>query len=89
MFVLALKGREDEGLYAVEEPDGRKILYIFQEEDDANRFAGLLEADDFPEINVIEVEDQATIDICEMHNYTYTIIKKDDLVIPPRNNDLL
>jgi len=89
MFVLALKDREDEGLYAVEEPDGTKILYLFEEEDDADRFAGLLEADDFPEIIVIEVEDKTTVDICEIHNYTYTIIKKDDLVIPPRYNDLL
>ena len=89
MFVLALDGREDEGLYAVEESDGTKILYLFEDEDDANRFAGLLEADNFPPINVIEVEDEATVDICEINNYTYTIIKKDDLVIPPRDNDLL
>lgn len=87
MYVLALKNREDEGLYAVEDEDGDRILYIFREEDDANRFAGLLEADDFPDLSVIEVPEEATIAICEANNYSYVIIEEDDLVIPPLLKD--
>ena len=60
---------------------------MFSEEDDAERYAGLLEADDYPELEVIEVEENATIKTCEANNYTYTIIDSDDLLIPPDYHD--
>lgn len=87
MFVLALKGREKEGLYSVDNEDGDRVLYIFREEDDADRFVGLLEADDFPELAVVEVDEEATVAICEANSYTYVIIEEDDLVIPPKVTD--
>ena len=43
MFVLAIKGKEHEGAYAVTDPEGEKALYLFEEEDDALRYGGLLE----------------------------------------------
>lgn len=89
MYVIALKDDVKEGLYAVEDEFGNKILYLFSEEDDAERYAGLLEADDYPELEVIEVEENTTIKICEQHNYTYTIIDSDDLVIPPDYHDTI
>lgn len=87
MFVLALKGKEKEGLYSVDNEDGDRVLYIFREEDDADRFVGLLEADDFPELSVVEVDEEATVAICEANGYTYAIIEEDDLIIPPRITD--
>jgi hypothetical protein len=87
MYVLALKGKEDEGLYAVDDENGDRVLYIFREEDDAKRFAGLLEADDFPTLSIIEVPEEATVAICEANNYTYVIIEEDDLVVPPALDD--
>lgn len=87
MYVLALKGKEDQGLYAVDNEDGDRVLYIFREEDDAKRFAGLLEADDFPDLSIIEVPEEATVAICEANNYTYVIIEEDDLVVPPALDD--
>ena len=48
MYILAIKENEDEGAYAVMDDDGEKALYIFEEEDDAQRYAGLLEAEDYP-----------------------------------------
>jgi hypothetical protein len=87
MYVIALKDTVKDGLYAVEDEFGNKILYLFSEEDDAERYAGLLEADDYPELEVIEVEENATIKTCEANNYTYTIIDSDDLLIPPDYHD--
>lgn len=89
MYVIALKDDVKEGLYAVEDEFGNKILYLFSEEDDAERYAGLLEADDYPELEVIEVEENKTIEICKAHNYTYTIIDSDDLLIPPDYHDTI
>jgi hypothetical protein len=87
MYVLALKGKEEQGLYAVDDENGDRVLYIFREEDDVKRFAGLLEADDFPDLSIIEVPEEATVAICEANNYTYVIIEEDDLVVPPALDD--
>jgi len=89
MYILTLEGRESEGAYAVQNEDGDQILYLFEEEDDATRFAIMLEEDGFPEMHVIEIEDELMIGTCEMRNYQYTIITKDDLVIPPADNDFI
>ena len=45
MYILSLVGHEGEGAYAVTNDDGQKALYLFQQEDDATRYAGLLEAE--------------------------------------------
>ncbi len=63
--------------------DGDQILYLFEEEDDAVRYALMLEDNGFPEMHVIEIEDDIMIKTCEMHDYRYTIITPNDIVIPP------
>ena len=89
MFVLAIQGKEHEGAYAVTDPEGEKALYLFEEEDDAIRYGGLLEADDYPPMAVMEVPDQLAINTCNMYHYKYVIITEDDFVIPPRENDFI
>jgi len=89
MYVIALKDNFSEGLYAVENEFGQKVLYLFSDEDDAERYVGLLEANDYPELEVIEVEEKKTIKICEANNYTYLIINSDDLLIPPDYHDYI
>ena len=83
MYILTVYGKETEGAYSVMDEDGDQILYLFEEEDDAMRFAMQLEEDDYPEMNVMEVEDAVMIKTCEMHGYNYTVITPDDIVIPP------
>ena len=83
MFILTILGQEDEGVYSVLNPNGDKIIYIFEEEDDAVRYAMMLEEDGYPEMHVIEIEDEVMIKTCEMHDYKYTVITANDIVIPP------
>jgi len=89
MFILTISGRETEGAYAVLDDEGDQVLYIFEEEDDASRFAMMLEDQDFPEMHVIEVEDDIMLKTCEIQNCRYTVITKDDIVIPPENHDFV
>tara|TARA_B100000401_G_C52258908_1_gene463437 strand:+ start:260 stop:514 length:255 start_codon:yes stop_codon:yes gene_type:complete len=84
MFILTVKGKEDDGAYSVANEHGVKVLYIFEEEDDATRFSIMLEDNDYPEMNVLEVEDELLLYTCEQHEYNYAIITKNDLVIPPK-----
>jgi len=84
MFILTIHGRETEGAYSVMDDEGEQILYLFEEEDDAMRFAMMLEDDGSPEMHVIEIEDEVMIKTCEMNDYKYAIITKNDFVIPPK-----
>jgi len=86
MFILTINGKETEGAYSVIDGEGENILYFFQEEDDAVRYAMMLEEDGSPEMHVIEIEDDVMIKTCEMHGYQYTIITSDDIVIPPNTD---
>ena len=84
MFILTVAGKENEGAYSVRDADGDQILYLFEEEDDALRFAMMLEDDqEYPEMHVIEVEAEVMIKTCEVHDYNYTVITSDDIVVPP------
>lgn len=86
MFIITLDGREEEGAYSVTNEDGENILYIFEEEDDATRFAMMLEDKEYPNMNVIEVEENLILKACELHDYQYIIFTPDDIVIPPEQS---
>ena len=87
MFIITIHGREFEGAYSVLNEEGEHILYLFEEEDDAVRYAMMLEEDGYPDMHVIEIEDELMIKTCEMHDYEYVVITPNDIVIPPRNTD--
>lgn len=89
MYLLAIDGKEEEGAYAVTDNDGEKALYLFEDEDDAERYSGLLEAEDYPKMSVIEVDDEVAIRTCEMYGYHYVIINTNEIVIPPRQDDFI
>ena len=83
MFIIAVAGKEREGAYSVQDALGNQILYLFEEEDDAERYAMMLEERDYPEMHVLEVEDEIMIKTCKVHGYNYTVITSNDIVIPP------
>jgi hypothetical protein len=89
MFILTINGKEKEGAYSVTDDEGDQILYLFQEEDDAVRYAMMLEEDDYPEMHIIEIEDEVMLKTCEIHGYQYTVITPDDIVIPPTDHDFI
>nr|BAR29461.1 hypothetical protein [uncultured Mediterranean phage uvMED]BAR29529.1 hypothetical protein [uncultured Mediterranean phage uvMED] len=87
MFIITLDGHQGEGAYAVHDEHGENVLYLFVDKDDAMRYAGLLEAEDFPPIVVTKVADKEVISTCEKVNCKYSIITPDVLVIPPLDKD--
>ena len=87
MYLLAISGKEDEGAYSVLDEDGEKALYLFEEEDDAIRYNGLLEAEDYPTMGIVEVDPEVAVKTCDMYDYKYAIITTNDFVIPPRYDD--
>jgi hypothetical protein len=87
MYLLTLKENKDEGAYAVQDKYGDKVLFLFEEEDDAIRYAMMLEDQEDQSMDVVEVDDELAIKTCKMHSYKYTVITSDDIVIPPKNDN--
>lgn len=84
MYLLTLKGKKDDGAYAVQDQYGQKVLFLFEDEDDATRYALMLEDQEEHEMDVVEVDDDLAIKTCKMHNYKYAVITPDDIVVPPK-----
>ena len=87
MFLLTLKDKKDDGAYAVQNRYGEKVLFLFEEEDDAFRYALMLEDQEENEMEVVEVDDALAIMTCRRYNYKYAVITPNDIVIPPKLND--
>ena len=88
MYLLTLKNHKDDGAYAVQDNHGHKVLFLFEEEDDAVRYAMMLEDQEDQVMDVIEVDDELALKTCRMHAYKYAVITPDDIVIPPKNDKL-
>ena len=86
MFILTVEGKEREGAYSVANDLGEKVLYIFEQEDDAARYAMMLEEENYPDMTLLEIEDEVIIKTCEQNGYHYTIITPNDIIIPPDVN---
>ena len=90
MYLLTLKDKKDDGAYAVHNRMGEKVLVLFEEEDDASRYAMLLKEDEEDaDMEIVEVDGPLAIRTCKMYNYRYTVITPNDIVIPPKLNDNL
>ena len=85
MFVLALADQPD-GVYSVYDEEDKKVIPIFQLEDDADRYLLQLEENvTYPKMEGVEMEDHVIIDACQQRGQPFTVITPDDLLIPPDN----
>tara|TARA_B100000900_G_scaffold363370_1_gene337311 strand:+ start:1064 stop:1330 length:267 start_codon:yes stop_codon:yes gene_type:complete len=87
VFIITIEGMEDEGAFAVKDSVGQKVVFLFEEEDDALRYSIQLEANGSLNMVVVEVGDAVAIGACEKAGIKYTIITKDDIVVPPPDDD--
>jgi hypothetical protein len=93
MFLITLQEHPD-GVYSVIDDEGDHVVYFFQEEDDAERYLGLLIAnqdgeDSLPPLMTYEVDTKAGIGMCELRGMKYLIVEPDDIIVPPRSYDNL
>ena len=83
MFLISLKDAEKEGAFSVINEKGEKVVYLFQERDDVSRFAMQLEESGYPKTEIFEYEEKQLVITCQLTNTKYTIIRPDDIVVPP------
>ena len=87
MYLLTLDSKRDEGAYAVTSDNGDKVLFLFEQEDDAERYAMQLNDQEDSDMVVMEVDGKLAIKTCRMYNYKYAVITPNDIVIPPRSSN--
>ncbi len=82
MFVLT--DTESGGIYAVNSKGYTKTVTVFEDRDDAERYILQLNAEDYEDdLEVIEVDKDVIAINCNTYGYSYSVIKKDDLIVPP------
>jgi len=84
-ILLFNAGTDNEGIHTVQMGDRNTIL-MFQDEDDALRYAGLLEAQDFPEATVEAIDSEEVEQFCRQADYDSKIVEPGQLEIPPEKN---
>ena len=83
MYVITLKDNP-QGVYSVFDAQEQRIVPIFVEEDDADRYVMALEDDEEnPELEVVETEPDHIINACRSQGQRFSIITPDDFIIPP------
>lgn len=90
-------GSEEEGIHSIE-LGGRTVVLLFENADDAERYAGLLEAQDFPTPTVERINREDVELFCEQAGYEARFVpegflpssEEDRLLIapPPQNLDV-
>ncbi len=95
IFVLLYNcGTEKEGIHSIE-LKGRTIVLMFEEKEDAERYCGLLEAQDFPLPSVEKISIDEIRDFCTKLDYECKLVEKNFvpktaedrlLISPPQKN---
>ena len=82
--MLTLKDRTTDGAYAIADKNGDKVLLMFEESDDAERYASYMMNDEKydNEMVVVEVDNDLAVKTCKMNNYKYSIVTINDFVLP-------
>jgi hypothetical protein len=83
VFVILFNaGTDNEGIYSMRVGD-RDTILMFLKEDDAIRFALMLEAQDFPPATVEEFDSEEIEMFCEEAGYEAKLIEEGMLAVPP------
>jgi Protein of unknown function (DUF3110) len=86
VFVLLFNARtENEGIHTLKMGD-RNIVLMFESEDDATRYALMLEAQDFSSPVVEALDSEEIEDFCKDSEYECKIVPEGTLELPPETN---
>ncbi len=93
VFVLLFNaGSNNEGIHTLKltlpEGDGQPqdVVLAFEEEDDATRYALLLEAQDFPTATVEAIDDDELREFCQESGLVLQPVPEGSLAVPPETN---
>ena len=83
-YILTLKDKPEGVFSVVVTITGDHVIPIFDEQDDAERYAiQLIERENGPELQIVEIDQDLIIEACDERDQRYAIITVDDFIIPP------
>jgi RES domain-containing protein len=86
VYVILINARTDnEGIHTVH-ANGRDVIYMFTDADDASRYAMMLEAQDFPNPTAEAMDSEEIEEFCSDSNYEWVLVEEGMLVVPPETN---
>lgn len=86
VFVLLFNARTDnEGIYSTQVGD-RNVILMFEQEDDAVRYADQLEAEDFPKPTVEGIDPEEIEEFCKDSDYDFKLVTSEMLEMPSMIN---
>jgi hypothetical protein len=82
MYIITLEDHPD-GVFSVFDDTENRVIPIWTQGDDAERYLMMMEYDeDFPPMQVVEMEDHVIIGACQDRGQKFSIITPDDFLIP-------
>jgi len=86
VFVLLYNaGTENEGIHTLKIGD-RNVVLMFETEDDAARYAMMLEAQDFGSPDVESLDAEEIEEFCQSAGYESKLVPDGSLAVPPETN---
>lgn len=86
IYVLLFNARTDnEGIHTLQVGD-RNVVLMFESEDDATRYALMLEAQDFGAPTPEGFDSEEIEAFCESAGYEWKMIEEGQLAVPPETN---
>lgn len=94
VFILLFNAQTDnQGIHTLKVSDPsdanglpRDVVLAFEAEDDATRFALLLEAQDFPDATVESIDLAEIEEFCQSNNLEFQLVSEGTLAVPPETN---
>lgn len=80
-------GTDNEGIYSRHLKDIRQdLVLLFEDQDDADRYAAMLAATDFPTASSVKVETRVLVAFCEEGGHLLGMVRRGTLVVPPEES---
>jgi hypothetical protein len=86
MYIITLEDHPD-GVFSIFDDAKDRVIPIWIENDDADRYLMMIGYDeDYPPMEVVEIEDHVIIGACQDRAQKFSIITPDDFLIPPEDS---
>ena len=86
MYIITLENHPD-GVFSVFDDAEDRVIPIWIDNDDAERYLLMMQDEEYPPMQVVEMEDHVIIGACQDRGQRFSIITPDDFLIPPDDPD--
>ncbi|AFY70161.1 hypothetical protein Pse7367_1885 [Thalassoporum mexicanum PCC 7367] len=76
----------EQAFYALSLSDGQTVIIAFEDQEDADRCSGLLEAQDFPDLSPEQIEQKELEEICSDSGCQLYVVKSGEFFMPTEEN---